>query len=180
MSASAFNQIDANGDGQISREEWEAAMAAQGQQVTYTTGPTTYLAEPVATMQGAPATTYASPPAMTMAAPMTTMMAPIITTAEPVYITAPEATMARSFEGPITTSEPVPVSTNMMPPVPMSTKGEVMMGGVTQMKVAASVMRDDARATHTSFQPTMSLAKELGQAVYVTGPTTERSGRAHV
>ena len=88
--------------------------------------------------------------------------------------------MARSFEGPITTAEPVPVSTNMMPPVPMGSRGEVMQGGVTQMRVAASTQMDHARATVSSWTPQTMLQKEVGQAVYVTGPSTEEDAAPQV
>merc|ERR550534_2370318 len=103
-----------------------------------------------------------------MAAPM---QAPMVTTAEPVYMTAP----AVEEVAPVgTMSEPVPVSTNMMPPRPVATQREVVTGNVTQQRVEAMVTRDEARITVTQHNPTTMATKELGQAVYVTGPTTEQ------
>eukprot|EP00442_Polarella_glacialis_P012730 CAMPEP_0115084286 /NCGR_PEP_ID=MMETSP0227-20121206/21149_1 /TAXON_ID=89957 /ORGANISM="Polarella glacialis, Strain CCMP 1383" /LENGTH=87 /DNA_ID=CAMNT_0002473023 /DNA_START=122 /DNA_END=382 /DNA_ORIENTATION=+ len=81
MSA-AFNQIDANHDGVISRAEFDAMMGGGAQAVTYSA--------PVATSgysYGAPAATSSY---MTAAAP-TSYAAPAASymTAPPVYMTAP-------------------------------------------------------------------------------------------
>merc|ERR1740123_1856986 len=69
----------------------------------------------------------------------------------------------------------------MMPPVPVqSTSREVRMGNVSQMHMPAQVVRDEARSTVTQHMPTTTAVREVGQAVYVTGPTVEEDGAAQV
>ena len=192
----AFAQMDANGDGQISREEFERAMAAQqgsrqvvygAPQVTYVqpgyAQQTQYMTEPVAAPQyAAPTITTAepvymqAPAARAMEAPAT-MMSPIITTAQPVYLTAPAVMESREM---VEVGEPTPVATNMRPPVPVSSNLQVVQGGVRQEKVVTESFRDEGRTTVTSYAPTTTVTKELGQAVYVTGPTTEEESAPQI
>ena len=236
-----FDQIDANGDGVISREEFEAMQAGMrgvAPGVTYMQAPGTvtttmggvqYLAEPVATTAGytmqapvetlsaGPPTTVvaepvyisaAAPQAVTMAPPTVTetvyaaaptittaepvymqapaarameapatMMSPIITTAQPVYLTAPAVMESRDM---VEVGEPTPVATNMRPPVPVSSTLQVVQGGVRQEKVVTESFRDEGRTTVTSYAPTTTVTKELGQAVYVTGPTTEEESAPQI
>merc|ERR1719437_8692 len=84
----------------------------------------------------APATTVTAEPVY-MTAPAaeqvvaTQMMPPVVTTAAPVFMTAPAAEEPQ-MQPVGTMSEPVPVATNMRPPVPMVNRGEVLMGGTQQ------------------------------------------------
>eukprot|EP00425_Heterocapsa_triquetra_P000382 CAMPEP_0195056498 /NCGR_PEP_ID=MMETSP0448-20130528/4862_1 /TAXON_ID=66468 /ORGANISM="Heterocapsa triquestra, Strain CCMP 448" /LENGTH=390 /DNA_ID=CAMNT_0040086327 /DNA_START=66 /DNA_END=1234 /DNA_ORIENTATION=+ len=151
-------------------------------------------APPVTMMAGPPMITTAEPVYMTAAAAEgmvyaapAPVMTTAVTTAEPVYLTSPaveggSVAVGGSVAAPQMTEfmGAVPVATNMGPPVPMSSKGEVMMGGVTQMRIPAQVMRDDARSTTTSYAPTMSVTKEVGQAVYTAGPSTEEESAPQV
>ncbi len=54
------------------------------------------------------------------------------------------------------------------------------MGGVTQMRMPPTVTRDEARATITQHMPTTMATREVGQAVYVQGPTMEEESAAQV
>eukprot|EP00933_Yihiella_yeosuensis_P043917 TRINITY_DN3895_c0_g1_i2.p1 TRINITY_DN3895_c0_g1~~TRINITY_DN3895_c0_g1_i2.p1 ORF type:complete len:614 (+),score=204.52 TRINITY_DN3895_c0_g1_i2:88-1929(+) len=65
QTTSAFNALDANGDGVISRAEYANATAAPA--VTYAAPAATYAAAPAATYAAAPAATYAAAPAVTYA-----------------------------------------------------------------------------------------------------------------
>jgi hypothetical protein len=67
---------------------------------------------------------------------------------------------------------PQPVATNMRPPVPMQTQN-AMRGGVTQVRVPGTTVRGEGAATFQQFAPTTVQTKEVGQAVYITGPTNE-------
>ena len=79
----------------------------------------------------------------------------------------PMATM-----GSIESGMPQPVSTNMRPPIPMQTQN-AMRGAVTQVQHSGTTVRNQGAATFQTFTPTTMQTKEIGQAVYVTGPSNE-------
>merc|ERR1719220_630840 len=60
----------------------------------------------------------------------------------------------------------------MRPPIPMLTQN-AMRGGVTQVKVQGTTIRNEQAATFQQFTPTTVQTKEVGQAVYIAGPTNE-------
>merc|ERR1719450_1899305 len=68
----------------------------------------------------------------------------------------------------------------MKPPVLVQKTRDIMQGEVIQQRMEANITRAHERATHMLHQPVVTSTKEIGQAVYVTGPTTEHEVAAQV
>merc|ERR1719450_941747 len=87
----------------------------------------------------------------------------------PVYMTGPAA------EAGVEMPEPLPVATNTKPPVPVPTQS-AMMGETRQVRVPATTQMVPDEATFTQHMATTTATREVGEAVYTTGPTTEEDG----
>merc|ERR1719223_1682878 len=140
--------------------------------MTYAAPPTTYEAQVPAMMVQPGAEVMMTGPAMqTVAmgpAMQLTQGTGVMGSVEVAGAMQPMATMG-SVEA---MGMPQPVATNMRPPVPMQTQN-AMRGGVTQVKVAGAAVRGEGAATFQQFSPTTVQTKEVGRAVYITGPTNE-------
>jgi hypothetical protein len=126
---------------------------------------------------------YAAPPAMGP---------PLVTTAAPVvagYLAAPmpptpvtvmsappvEPVGAMDTRAvPTYTGERVPVQTNTGKPVPAPMLTQ-MMGETRQMRMEVPQTKDIARATERTLVPETMATREVGQAQYVQGQTTEET-----
>merc|ERR1719464_921256 len=94
------------------------------------------------------------------------MTAPAMEPVAAPAMAAPAATTMMTGSMPL----PQPVATNTLPPVPMPTTN-AMRGGVTQVKVQSALSRGEG--VMIQFNPTTTQTREVGQAVYVAGPTEE-------
>ncbi|CAK0876249.1 unnamed protein product [Prorocentrum cordatum] len=129
----------------------------------YTNAPPVYMPAPTAT-------TYAAPPAGGLS---TVSAMP----AQPMMMPVPDAMpgmVEPVMTAPVPSGPPVPVSTHTLPPVPQMPGTNVMPGNVTQVSMQAQVFQDRANCLVTEVQPTTTTVRELGQAVYVPGPTFEQ------
>jgi len=131
----AFNVIDANHDGQISRQEFARAMGG-GQPVSYGAPPMMSYGAPQQVTYAAPPVQYAAPPVQ-YAAPQQVQYAPQVQyAAAPVQYAAPpspvryEAPVVQ-YEAPVVYAQPAPVTQQVMQPKVMRTNpNNLLAGGV--------------------------------------------------
>jgi len=151
---SAFDRIDANHDGVISREEF-AQMAAQ-------------------MAPAAPTMAYGVPPVMTYAAPAGMVMEPLTTQIAPGTMpygapgeVSQDTTLVQDTTQPVDTSVLSPVSTTTGHPVPSQPR-LTMRGEQTQVHEAVESIRGDP-VGFSIIQPKTRSTKQPADAVYTQG-----------